>query len=85
MNIRHATIHDLDAITAVEAECFPAAEAATYESIKGRLEPLPTISGCWRTAIRWWASSTVWPPICRICAMRCMKMPECMIQKATGR
>ena len=38
MNIRHATIKDLDAITAVEAECFPAAEAATYESIKGRLE-----------------------------------------------
>ena len=38
MNIRHATMHDLDAITAVEAECFPAAEAATYQSIKGRLE-----------------------------------------------
>ena len=38
MNIRHATLHDLDAITAVEAECFPAAEAATYQSIKGRLE-----------------------------------------------
>ena len=34
MNIRHATLHDLDAITAVEAECFPAAEAATYQSIK---------------------------------------------------
>ena len=38
MEIRHATLKDLDAITAVEAECFPAAEAATYESIKGRLE-----------------------------------------------
>ena len=38
MNIRHATIHDLEAIAAVEAECFPAAEAATHESIKGRLE-----------------------------------------------
>ena len=38
MNIRHATVKDLDAITAVEAECFPAAEAATYDSIKGRLE-----------------------------------------------
>ena len=38
MEIRHATINDLEAITAVEAECFPAAEAATRESIKGRLE-----------------------------------------------
>ena len=37
MNIRHATLRDAEAIAAVEAECFPAAEAATYESIKGRL------------------------------------------------
>ena len=37
MNIRHATPADLDAIAAVEAECFPAAEAATYDSIKARL------------------------------------------------
>ena len=37
MNIRHATLCDAEAIAAVEAECFPAAEAATYESIKGRL------------------------------------------------
>ena len=29
MKIRKATIEDLKAITAVEAECFPAAEAAT--------------------------------------------------------
>ena len=28
MNIRHATPADLDAIAAVEAECFPAAECA---------------------------------------------------------
>ena len=31
MKIRTATINDLDAIAAVEAECFPAAEAATKE------------------------------------------------------
>jgi len=29
MKIRTATLNDLDALTAVEAECFPAAEAAT--------------------------------------------------------
>lgn len=38
MIIRNATMDDLKAITAVEAECFPAAEAATETSIKGRLE-----------------------------------------------
>lgn len=37
MNIRTATLEDLDAITAVEAECFPAAEAATREEFAGRL------------------------------------------------
>lgn len=38
MIIRNAIMDDLKAITAVEAECFPAAEAATETSIKGRLE-----------------------------------------------
>lgn len=38
MKIRTATIHDLDQIAAVEAECFPAAEAAKREELKARLE-----------------------------------------------
>ena len=38
MEIRKATIEDLDVITALEAACFPAAEAATRESFKKRLE-----------------------------------------------
>ena len=37
MLIRTATIEDLDAITAVEAECFPATEAATRSDFKQRL------------------------------------------------
>ena len=37
MNIRKAKIEDLDEITAIEAECFPASEAATRESFEGRL------------------------------------------------
>ena len=37
MLIRNATIADLPAIAAVEAECFPAAEAATAEEFAGRL------------------------------------------------
>lgn len=37
MTIRTATIADLDAVTAVEAECFPPAEAATRADFKKRL------------------------------------------------
>ena len=37
MEIRNATLNDLSAIAAVEAECFPAAEAATAEEFAGRL------------------------------------------------
>lgn len=38
MIIRKATMDDLDAISEVESECFPAAEAATKEEFKERLE-----------------------------------------------
>lgn len=41
MMIRNATIHDLDAITAVEAACFPPAEAADRDSLRRRLETYP--------------------------------------------
>ena len=37
MNIRHATMSDFDMIAAVEAECFPPAEAATRESFAARI------------------------------------------------
>lgn len=37
MNIRKATINDIEQIAAVERECFPAAEAATEEDFKDRL------------------------------------------------
>lgn len=38
MNIRIATMDDLEKVTAVEAECFPAAEAATKEEFAERLK-----------------------------------------------
>lgn len=41
MEIKKATIADLQAITKVEEECFPAAEAATETSIRKRLEVYP--------------------------------------------
>ncbi len=37
MEIRTATIKDLDAVTAVEAACFPAAEAATQDEFEERI------------------------------------------------
>ncbi|MDP4182158.1 MAG: GNAT family N-acetyltransferase [Bacillota bacterium] len=41
MRIRLATPEDLNAITKVEAICFPQAEAATKESFRRRLEVFP--------------------------------------------
>ena len=41
MNIRLATIKDLDAITDVETKCFPKAEAASRESFEKRLSVYP--------------------------------------------
>ena len=38
MEIRTAELSDLDAIAQVEAECFPAAEAATKKSLEARLQ-----------------------------------------------
>ena len=38
MELRKGTLKDLEAIAAVEAACFPAAEAATAEEFAGRLQ-----------------------------------------------
>lgn len=42
MQIRMATMDDLEAITSVEAECFPSAEAATKEEFAGRIQSYGT-------------------------------------------
>ncbi len=41
ITIRPVTPDDLDAVTSVEATCFPAAEAATYESFRQRIAAFP--------------------------------------------
>lgn len=41
MEIRKATMADLAAVTAVEAECFPEAEAAKEKDFRARLEVYP--------------------------------------------
>ncbi len=38
MNIRYATVEDIEAIAVVEAECFPLAEAATEKDFIGRVK-----------------------------------------------
>ena len=37
MNIRSAVLNDLNAVAAVESECFPAAEAATKAEFTDRI------------------------------------------------
>ena len=41
MNIRTATIEDLNILSAVEKECFPANEAATEDAFRERLKYYP--------------------------------------------
>lgn len=41
MKIRHATLADLEAVSAIEATCFPALEAASPERFAARLEVFP--------------------------------------------
>ncbi len=41
MEIRRATLQDLEAIAQVEAQCFPAAEAADHEAFRQRLTYYP--------------------------------------------
>ncbi|MFI3171624.1 MAG: GNAT family N-acetyltransferase [Eubacteriales bacterium] len=41
MNIRRATIHDLDLVTEIEAACFLPAEAAPRKSFEARLQIFP--------------------------------------------
>lgn len=48
MIIRKATIKDLKAITAVEATCFPPAEAASRSNFKKRLKTYPNHFGYWK-------------------------------------
>lgn len=38
MEIRHATKHDISAISEVEAKCFPSSEAASKKDFTGRVE-----------------------------------------------
>ena len=54
MNIRTATLNDLDAVTAVEAACFPAAEKRNLQSGCGITAA--TSGSCWTAK----SSSALW-------------------------
>lgn len=38
MDVRHATKHDISAISEIEAKCFPPSEAASKKAFTGRIE-----------------------------------------------
>ena len=61
MNIRTATLDDLQAVTAVEAACFPAAEAASEERMRDRISHFGDHFGFFLTMTEpSFLSSTAW-------------------------
>ena len=85
MEIRKATIDDLALVSAVEAECFPPAEAATKDSFKERL----TYYGnhFWllfeKGKLISFADGMV--TTLRILLTKCMRKQTCMMNMAHGR
>lgn len=55
MDIRFATINDIDAVTELERQCFPPEEAAEKDSFEKRLTVFPNLSGYWRIPGNWQA------------------------------
>lgn len=53
MRIRTAVQADLKALAAVEALCFPPAEAAGEDTLAAVWPYIPITSGCWRTRGLW--------------------------------
>lgn len=64
MEIRNATMDDLQAIATVEAACFPAAEAATAEEFAGRLAHYAGHFWLLLEQGSWWPLWTAFAPIC---------------------
>ena len=82
--IRQGRAEDAAALASVEAECFPAAEAATAEEIGERLSVYPTHfsftgTGSWQDLL------TVWSLMKRIFGMKCMKRHPSTTRKGPGR
>ena len=73
MNIRTATFNDLEQISEVEAQCFPAAEAATKEEFADRLHYYGD---------HFWL---MFDQMNRIYMMKCMKKPLCITLMVPGR
>ncbi len=54
MIIRHAAMDDLEAVTELEAKCFPAAEAAGSEAFSIGWQVFLIISGCSTRMKNWY-------------------------------
>ena len=81
MNIRTATFNNLEQISEVEAQCFPAAEAATKEEFADRLHYYGD---------HFWLMFDHEKLIAllqmnRIYMMKCMKKPLCITLRVPGR
>ena len=74
MQIRTAVPADLQGIVNIEAECFPAAEAATEASLSGRLAFYPNHFWVQLDGDRMIGLSTAWSQMNLTSGMRCMKM-----------
>lgn len=86
MKIRTATLQDLAAVTALEAACFPAAEAAPEAAFRARLETYP--ESFWvmtDEADRPLPWSTACVPTRRTCTTRCTKTPPSTTERESGR
>ena len=84
MNIRYATMADLDDIASVESVCFPVLEAATKEEFEQRIKYFGN---------HFWLmfdegkliAFVVLLRMRPILQMRCMKMHQCIMRMVHGR
>ena len=82
MNIRYATMADLDDIASVESECFPVLEAATKEEFEQRIKYfgnhfwLMFDEGITDKSTH---GNVLWHQ------MTCMKMHQCIMRMVHGR
>ena len=86
MKIRTATLQDLAAVTALEAACFPAAEAAPEAAFRARLETYP--ESFWVMTDEADRPVAMVNGMCttrRTCTTRCTKTPPSTTERESGR
>lgn len=85
MEIRTATPADLAAVTALEAACFPRAEAAGEASFQARLPAFPDSFWLLVEGTGGWPWSTAWSPSSPTSPTPCTTTPPSTTPPAPGR